>query len=292
MRFDGESPRHRRSVPAREIAAGDRFMRRTGTPSAPVRRVRTVRDSFGTEAYVEATLVDNTTVTIAIASSIRVYTERSVGPGLNELLALPVEQNSPEAALIAAAQAYPEDGELLDAALRLGGGVNPRAGAHLADLAWAADRLAVEHHDAAAARPLLAALTVLEFDGNEGRWRSVRHALALSAWLAVRDGVPEAAAELGARIMQGEEAALAEMRGPTAVIRRHELKHPVFPEREIQRARDTGAVRDERRLRLARLDLLLTQRATGAGGLDEAELERLIDAEFTALGPQGNASAL
>lgn len=267
-------------------------MRRNGKPSVAVKSVRTVRDSFGTDAYVEALLVDGTRVTIAIASSIRVYTERAAGPGFADLIALPTEAGSAEAALVAAVQAYPEDGELLDTALRLAAGINPRAGAHLADLAWAADRLVVEHGDIPAGMPLLAALTVLSFDGNEGRWRAVRHGLALSAWLARQQGVNDAAAELGARIRRGEEEALEEMRGPSAVIRRRELSHPVFPEREIQKARDTGAIQEERQLRLTRLDLLLAQLATGWAGLDQTELTRLITAELAALGPGGGASVL
>ncbi|RKW69895.1 DUF6707 family protein [Galactobacter caseinivorans] len=292
VRFDGEAPRHRRSVSARQISAGDRFMRRNGKPSVAVKSVRVVRDSFGTDAYVEAQLMDGVRVTIAIASSIRVYTERAAGPGFSDLIALPTEAGTAEAALVAAVQAYPEDGELLDTALRLAPGINPRAGAHLVDLAWAADRLVVEHGDTEAGMPLLAALTVLSFDGNEGRWRAVRHGLALSAWLARQQGVMDAAAELGARIRRGEEEALEDMRGPVAAIRRRELSNPVFPEREIQKARDTGAIQDERQLRLTRLDLLLAQLATGWAGLNEAELTRLISAELAALGPGGGASVI
>ena len=292
LRFDGEAPRHRRSVPAREVAAGDRFMRRSGLPSAPVKSVRVVKDSFGTETYVQARLQDGTEVIIAIASSIRIYTERAAGPGFAQLLALAVEPDSPEAALVAAAQDHPDDAELLDLALRLAPGINTRAGAHLADLSWAADRLAVEHADTLGAMPLLAALTALDFDGNEGRWRPVRHALALSAWLARSEAHDDAADALGARVLAGERAAMSELPGPAQAIRRRELSHPVLSERDIQRARDLGARADERVLRLARLDVLLMQLAHGQAGMDRTELSRMITEEFKALGPGGCANTL
>ncbi|RII42082.1 DUF6707 family protein [Galactobacter valiniphilus] len=292
VRFDGEAPRHRRSVPARDIAPGDRFMRRSGLPSPPVKSARVVRDSFGTDAYVSVRLADGTEVIVAIASSIRVYTERTPGRGLEDLIAVQAEAGSAEEALIAASTARPDDEALMDVALKLGPGINPRAGAHLADLAWAADRLAVEHGDPAAATPLLAFLTSLDFDGNEGRWRPIRHALALAAWLARRQGHDDAAVALGARLAAGEEAAIAELRGPAQAIRRREITDPVMPDREIQRARDTGARADERELRLLRLDLLLTQLAHGRSGVGPAELGRAVAAEFVALGPGGEANTL
>lgn len=285
LRFNGDAPRHRRSVPAREIAPGDRFMRRTGMPSPPVKSATVVRDSFGTEAYVAAVLQDGTQVTIAIASSIRVYTHRAPGRGLEDLIALPVEEGSAEAALIAASTSRPDDAELLDVALKLSPGINTRAGAHLADLAWAADRLAVEHADPGAATPLLATLTALDYDGNEGRWRAVRHGLALAAWLAAAQGHDDDALALGERLASGEDAAIEEMPGPARAIRRREMTHPVLPERDIQRARDTGATDEERTLRLLRLDLLLTLWAHGRSDVPRHDLARMIDVEMRALGP-------
>lgn len=277
-------PRHRRSVPAVDVAAGDRFMRRDGRPSAAVAAVKVVKDSFGTDAYVRATLTDKTEVTIAIASSIRVYTERVAGPGLDELIALPVQADSPEASLAAAARAHPDDGELVQTALRLVPGINLRAGAHLSDLADAADRLVLRHADGSAASGLIAALTSLDYDGNEGRWRPVRHGLALAAWLAERDGHPVEAQALAARLRAGEEEALAELNGPAAAIRRREVTEPHLHEKEIQRARETGNLDAERSLRHARWRMLLALLAHGEGPFDDDELRRRIDAEVAALG--------
>lgn len=258
-------------------------MRRSGMPSEPVRSVRVVRDSFGTEAYVEATLTDRSTVTIAIGSSVRVYTERPAGPGFDDLASLAVQPDSPEGALVGAARAYPEDRELTATALRLGPRINPRAGAHLDDLVAAAERLVVMHDDAAAAAPLLAVMTDLGFDGNEGRWRATRAALALASWLARTAEDTERAEDLGARLRVGEDLAVAELRGPTADIRRRELASPTLPDRDIQRAHEGGVVQKERRLRQVRLDILLSQLAAGWAGWDAEELAGLVATEIEAL---------
>lgn len=281
--FQPSNRPRRRQVEAKAVGPGDRFMRRNGMPSEPVRAVKVVRDSFGTEAYVQATLTDRTVVTIAIGSSVRVFTERPAAPGFGDLASLPVTPGSPEEALVTAARAYPEDTALTATALRLGPRINPRAGAHLDDLVDAAERLVVIHQDRAAAAPLLAVLTDLGFDGNEGRWRATRAALALAAWLATADGDSERAEDLGARLRVGEDLAIAELRGPTAAIRRRELADPSLPERDVQRAREDNATDSELRLRRIKLDILLSQAAAGWAGWDRDELASKIEAEIAAI---------
>ncbi|MGO3152328.1 MAG: DUF6707 family protein [Galactobacter sp.] len=269
-RFSG--PRSRRQAKAREIAAGDRFMRRDGLPSSAVVSTRVLRDSFGSDMCVEAVLEDRTQVRIAIGSTVRVYTDRTPPPGLKDLLTMTVPETGPEAALLSATEAHREDAELVRIALNLVPGINVRAGAHLADLATAVDRLIVVHADLEAARPLLTHLTDRGFDGNENRWWPVRHGLALAAWLAVADDDSAAAAAFGTALRSGEDEVLAEMRGPAARIRRHEMTRPASFDREIQRASELGRHDDEARLRWARLDQSLTQLATGWAGWNQSEL--------------------
>lgn len=258
-------------------------MQRNGLPSAAVVSTRVVRDSFGTDSHVLATLEDRTQVSIAIGSSVRVYTDRTPPPGLKDLMTMTVPDEGPEAALLAAAEAHPLDERLVRIGLSLVPGVNGRAGAHLAGLAEAADRLVVVHDDAAAARPLLAFLCARGHDGNEGRWRAVRHGLALASWVAVRDGDASTSARYGEALVAGEEAALADLRGPAARIRVHENTHPIPPDRDIQRARELGQFAEETRLRWVRLDLWLTQLATGWAGWHEGELLAAIEADVAAL---------
>ncbi|MDZ3744477.1 DUF6707 family protein [Pseudoglutamicibacter cumminsii] len=90
VNFDGNFPRYRQAIPARDITKGDRFMRRSGMPSQPVRSATIVKDSFGTDAYVDVVLEDGTHATVAINSTIRVFTERDLGPGIDELSRFPL----------------------------------------------------------------------------------------------------------------------------------------------------------------------------------------------------------
>ncbi|MGO1319592.1 MAG: DUF6707 family protein [Galactobacter sp.] len=280
-RFSG--PRSRRQAKAREIAAGDRFMRRDGLPSAAVVSTRVVTDSFGTDMCVEAVLEDRTRVRIAVGSTVRVYTDRTPPPGLKDLLTMTVPETGPEAALLAATESHREDEELVRIALNLVPGINVRAGAHLTDLATAVDRLVVVHSDTEAARPLLAHLTDRGFDGNENRWWPVRHGLALASWLAIVHDDTAAAAAYGTALRAGEDEVLTEMRGPAAKIRRHEMTRPASFDREIQRASELGRHADEARLRWARLDQSLTQLATGWAGWEQDEVLATIASDVEVL---------
>jgi hypothetical protein len=246
-------------------------MQRDGLPSAAVVSTRVLRDSFGTDMCVEATLEDRTRVRIAIASAVRVYTDRTPPPGLKDLLTMTIPEGGPEAALLTATEAHRDDEQLVRIALNLVPGINVRAGAHLTDLATAVDRLVVVHDDVEAARPLLAHLIDRGFDGNENRWWPVRHGLAMAAWLAVMHDDASAAVEYGAALRAGEDEALLQMRGPAVRIREYEMRRPQSPDREIQRASELGRDHDEARLRWSRLDQSLTQLATGWAGWDQAE---------------------
>ncbi|MBG6085152.1 DUF6707 family protein [Zhihengliuella flava] len=277
-----------RTVRAEQVSVGDRFITRHGTPSAEVRSLRILPDSFGTPALVEATLASGHKATIACGSSIRVHTT-APAPLLSyeDLQALPVEPESPEAVLLSIAEGYPEEPAVLEPTARLARGVNLKAGAHLEALYDLAHRLVVDLDDRAGAWRLLDILTALEFDGNFGRWKSVESALALAAFLAYDGGDYDAADRYGQLVRQRDHVESDPLQAKlTAELRQRELDQPNLFDREVHRAvagRDADAERQWRTQRLGTLLYLLAH--GGSNTLDAAELRRRIHHELNALRP-------
>lgn len=261
VNFDGNFPRYRQAIPARDITKGDRFMRRSGMPSQPVRSATIVKDSFGTDAYVDVVLEDGTHATVAINSTIRVFTERDLGPGIDELLAVPVEDGTAEAALVEAAATYRKDHQMLTAALRVAPGINTRAGSHLDTLAWAAYQLAIVYENTDLTWPVLNVLSQQTFADNTTRWVPARQGLALASWLARQAGDHDAAAGYAEQLKEGEEALIATLPGSAREIHRRQLEHASLYDREIQRARDTLNADLELDLRWNRLKSLMVTTA-------------------------------
>lgn len=261
VHFDGRFPRHRQAIPARNITKGDRFMHRSGLPSEPVQSARVVKDSFGTDAYVDVVLEDGSHATVAINSTIRVFTERNLGPGIDELLAVPVEEGSAEAALVEAAKAHRKDAQLLSAALRVAPGINTRAGSHLDSLVWAAFQLAVVYEDTEFVWPILNVLTQQSFEDNATRWLPTRYGLALACWLARQAADHDAATGYAQQLKGGEEALIATLPGTAREIHRRQLEHASLYDREIQRARDSLNAPLELEFRWSRLKSLMVTTA-------------------------------
>ncbi|GAA3678457.1 hypothetical protein GCM10023081_15900 [Arthrobacter ginkgonis] len=274
-----------RGVRAEKVVAGNRFITRTGTPSAPVVSVRTIHDSFGTPAMVEARLEGGRAVRIAYGSTIRVHTnEPAPEPTLNDLPANAAD-GSPEAVLVAVAREHPHDPRVVASVARLSRGLNVKSGAHLHDVAELAHLLFVELDDQESAWCVLGLLTGLDFDGNLGRWKHVQSALALAAFLADQDGDAVASAHFGALLRAAEAASgdPARARLEAEVLQRR-MDEPDLFDREIRRAAAAGNTDAEHVWRNRRLRTLLFLRAHGGSRtLDADELGRLIRFELDAL---------
>ena len=274
-----------RGVRAETVVAGNRFITRTGTPSAPVVSLRTIRDSFGTPAMVEARLEGGRTVRIAYGSTIRVHTnEPAPKPTLEDLPATAAE-GSPEAVLVSVAREHPEDSRVVATVARLSRGLNVKSGAHLHDLAELAHRLFVDLDDRESAWCVLGLLTGLGFDGNLGRWKHVQSALALAAFLSDQDGDAVAAAHFGALLRSADAASEdpARARLEAEVLQRR-MDSPDLFDREIRRAAAAENTKAEHDWRNRRLRTLLFLRAHGGSRtLDADELGRLIGFELDAL---------
>ena len=221
----------------------------------------TVNFSFGTDAYVDVVLEDGTHATVAINSTIRVFTERDLGPGIDELLAVPVEDGTAEAALVEAAATYRKDHQMLTAALRVAPGINTRAGSHLDTLAWAAYQLAIVYENTDLTWPVLNVLSQQTFADNTTRWVPARQGLALASWLARQAGDHDAAAGYAQQLKEGEEALIATLPRSAREIHRRQLEHASLYDREIQRARDTLNTDLELDLRWNRLKSLMVTTA-------------------------------
>ncbi|MEE1621857.1 DUF6707 family protein [Zafaria sp. Z1313] len=275
-----------RSVRAEKVAPGHRFITRTGAPSLPVASVRTVQDSFGTPAYVEAVLESGQTATIAYGSSIRVHTtEPPPEVTLDELTVIPVEDGSPEAVLIEIAREYPWDQRVLEPIARLSRGFNAKAGAHLEDVRLLARLLLVDLQDRANAWRALGILTELPFDGNFGRWKTIQLALAAASYLAFDDGDAEAADRYAEALRATDHVEADPVRSRLgAELRQRQLDEPNLFDREIHRAAATGDRESEREWRLQRFEALLHLRAHGGSRtLGADELARMIRHELDAL---------
>ncbi|GER22810.1 hypothetical protein NCCP1664_13070 [Zafaria cholistanensis] len=273
-----------RGVRAEKVVAGNRFITRTGTPSPPVVSVRTIHDSFGTPAMVEARLEGGRAVRIAYGSTIRVHTnEPAPEPTLEDLPAHAAD-GSPEAVLVAAAREHPEDPRVVAAVARLSRGLNVKSGAHLHDVAELAHLLFVELDDRESAWCVLGLLTGLEFDGNLGRWKHVQSALALAAFLSDQDGDAAAAAHFGSLLRAADTAEDPARARLEAEVLQRRLDNPDLFDREIRRAAAAGNTDAEHVWRNRRLRTLLFLRAHGGSRtLDADELGRLVQLELDAL---------
>ncbi|GAA3711428.1 hypothetical protein GCM10022377_26080 [Zhihengliuella alba] len=287
-------PVYVRSVRAEQVRPGDRFITRHGSPSAPVTSLRVLPDSFGTPALVEATLASGQKASIAYGSSIRVHTSTPT-PSLTyeDLQALPVEAESPEAVLLSIAENYAEDAGMVERIGKLARGVNPKAGAHLEDLYALTEHLVVDRDDRASAWRVLDILTEIPFDGNFGRWKSVESALALAAFLAYDGGDLDAAERYAAVLRrtahEEQDPVQAKL---TAELRQRQLDEPNLFDREIHRAVAARDPEAEGSWRLQRLRTLLYLLAHGGSRtLDAAELRRRIQHELRALGSPGGRPA-
>lgn len=275
-----------RAVRAEKVARGDRFITRTGTPSLPVSSVRTVQDSFGTPAYIEATLDSGQKVTIAHGSTIRVHTSAPPPAAtLDELTVIPVEDGSPEAELIAIAREYPWDQRVLGPIAKLSRGFNPKSGAQLEDVRDLAHLLFVELDDQPNVWRALAILTELPFDGNFGRWKSIQSALAIAAYLSASNGDLEAARRFSESLRVTDHIEEDPLKAKlTGELRQRQLDEPNLFDREIHRAtaaQDAPAIRS---WRIERLDALLYLLAHGGSRtLGREELQRMIDHELQTL---------
>lgn len=275
-----------RAVRAEKVARGNRFITRTGTPSLPVSSVRTVADSFGTPAFVEATLESGQKVTIACGSTIRVHTaEPPPEATLDELTVIPVEEGSPESVLIEIAREYPWDQRVLAPIAKLSRGFNQKSGAQLEDVRDLAHLLFVELDDRPNVWRALGVLTELPFDGNFGRWKSIQSALAIAAYLSATDGDLEAARRYSESLRVADHIEEDPLKAKlTAELRQRQLDEPNLFDREIHRAtaaRDAAAIRS---WRIQRLDALLYLLAHGGSRtLGREELQRMIDHELETL---------
>lgn len=283
-----------RSVRAEQVRVGDRFITRHGTPSAEVRKLGVVSDSFGTPALVEATLASGQKATIAYGSSIRVHTS-APAPQLSfdDLQSLPVEPESPEAVLLSIAEGYPDEPRVLEPTARLARGVNLKAGAHLEALYELAQLFVVDLDDRAGAWRILDILTELPFDGNFGRWKWVESALALAAYMAYDGGDLDAADRFGTALRSADQVETDPLQAKlTAQLRQRQLDEPNLFDREIHRAVASHDRGTERQWRLQRLGTLLHLLAHGGSRTLEAdELRRRIQHELSALRPgEGRAS--
>lgn len=275
-----------RAVRADKVARGDRFITRTGTPSLPVSSVRTVPDSFGTPAYIEATLEGGQKVTIAHGSSIRVHTSAPPPAAtLDELTVIPVEDGSPEAVLIAIAREYPWDQRVLGPIAKLSRGFNPKSGAQLEDVRDLAHLLFVELDDKPNVWRALGVLTELPFDGNFGRWKSIQSALAIAAYLSASDGDLEAARRFSESLRVTDHIEEDPLKAKlTAELRQRQLDEPNLFDREIHRATAADDAPAIRSWRIERLDALLYLLAHGGSRtLGREELQRMIDHELETL---------
>lgn len=275
-----------RAVRAEKVAPGNRFITRTGAPSLPVTGVRTVPDSFGTPAYIEATLDNGQKVTIAHGSTIRVHTaEPPPEATLDELTVIPVEDGSPEAILISIAREYPWDQRVLAPIAKLSRGFNPKSGAQLEDVRDLAHLLFVELDDQPNVWRALGVLTELPFDGNFGRWKSIQSALAIAAYLSATDGDAEASHRYSESLRVTDHIEEDPLKDKlTAELRQRQLDEPNLFDREIHRAtaaQDAVAIRS---WRIERLDALLYLLAHGGSrALARDELQRMIDNELQTL---------
>lgn len=277
-----------RSVRAEKVAPGNRFITRTGTPSLPVVGLRTVQDSFGTPAYIEATLESGQKVTMACGSSLRVHTtEPPPEATLDELTVIPVEDGSAEAVLISIAREYPWDQRVLAPVARLSRGFNAKSGSQLEDVRNLAHLLLVELDDRTNAWRALGILTELPFDGNFGRWKSVQGALAMAAYLAGDDGDPDAASHYAEALRATDHVEDDPLKSKlSAQVRQRQLDSPNLFDREIHRAAAANDAESEREWRTQRLDALFHLRAHGGSRtLDADELGRMIRHELDVLRP-------
>ncbi|MCO1337587.1 hypothetical protein BJH93_01550 [Kocuria polaris] len=279
-----------RNVRAEQVRVGDRFITRHGTPSAEVKKLGVVTDSFGTPALVEATLASGQKATIAYGSSIRVHTS-APAPQLSfdDLQSLPVEPESPEAVLLSIAEGYPDEPRVLEPTARLARGVNLKAGAHLEAIYALAQLFVVDLDDRASAWRILEILTELPFDGNFGRWKWVESALALAAFMAYDGGDLDAAERYSVALRQTDHEESDPVQAKlTAELRQRQLDEPNLFDREIHRAVAARNPRTERDWRLQRLGTLLYLLAHGGSRtLDAHELRRRIQHELSALRPGG-----
>lgn len=282
-----------RNVRAEQVHEGDQFITRHGTPSAEVKKLRIIPDSFGTPALVEATLASGQKATIAYGSSIRVHT-RAPAPALSydDLQSLPVEPESPEAVLLSIAEAYPDDPRVLEPTARLARGLNLKAGAHLEDVYNLAHLFVVDLDDRASAWRVLDLLTELPFDGNFGRWKWVEAALALAAFMAYDGGDIDAADRFSAALRSAEQEETDPLQIKlTAEFRQRQLDEPNLFDREIHRAVASRDAEAERPWRIQRLGTLLYLLAHGGSrSLDATELRRRIQHELAALRPAGGSA--
>lgn len=275
-----------RAVRAEKVVPGNRFITRTGSPSLPVARLRTVSDSFGTPAYIEAALEGGQTVTIACGSTIRVHTsEPPAEATLDELTVIPVEPGSPEAILIDIAREYPWDQRVLAPIARLSRGFNPKSGSQLEDVRDLAHLLFVDLDDLPNTWKALGILTELPFDGNFGRWKSIQSALAISAYLAVTEGDAEAASRYSDALRVADHIEEDPLKAKlTAQVRQRQLDEPNLFDREIHKAVAARDLQSEHDWRIQRLDALLHLLAHGGSRtLDRAELRRMITFELETL---------
>ncbi|MGJ9404342.1 DUF6707 family protein [Arthrobacter sp. KK5.5] len=277
---------HIRSVRAEKVAPGNRFITRTGAPSLPVTGLRTVQDSFGTPAYIEATLESGQTVTIACGSTLRVHTtEPPPEATLDELTVIPVEEGSPESVLISIAREYPWDQRVLAPVARLSRGFNAKAGAQLEDVRDLAHLLLVELDDRTNAWRALGILTELPFDGNFGRWKSIQGALAMAAFLAEDDGDAASARNYAEALRATDHFEEDPLKSKlTAEVRQRQMDSPNLFDREIHRAAAATDTAAEHEWRTQRLDALFHLRAHGGSRtLDADELGRMIRHELDVL---------
>jgi hypothetical protein len=207
------------------------------------------------------------------------------GPTPEELALIPEPHGTPEDVVAAAAQAHPGRIGVLLLTERLARGINTKSGSCLTDLSDLSNELFVALSDWEHALAVADLLNVLPFDGNPGRWTSIERSLALSAYIARQNGMPERA-EVYEKLLRAPESHETDTfkARMNAKVRQRVLNEPNLYDKEIFRAMDSSNVEAEREWRLLRLDTLLFLRAHGGSETtNPSELERRIGNELEAI---------
>ncbi|MHC6594195.1 DUF6707 family protein [Arthrobacter sp. C152] len=207
------------------------------------------------------------------------------GPGEEELALIPAPSGTPESVVEAAAEAHPDAMGVLLLADRLSKGVNFKSGSCLKDLSDLAHELFITLKDAEGALAVADLITVLPYDGNPGRWTSVKAALALASYICRQDGQDERAEvyEKLIRTPENQETDAFKAR-MAAKVRQRSLNEPNLYDKEIFRSIDNSNHDAEREWRLLRLESLLFLRAHGGSEtIGMSELERRISNELEAV---------
>ncbi|MBT2515291.1 DUF6707 family protein [Arthrobacter sp. ISL-30] len=207
------------------------------------------------------------------------------GPTPEELALIPEPNGTPERVVAAAAEEHPGRNGVLLLSERLAKGINTKSGSCLRDLSDLANELFVVLKDWQNALAVADLLNVLPFDGNPGRWTSIERALALSAYIARENGMPERA-EVYEKLLKAPESGESDpfKARMNAKVRQRALNEPNLYDKEIFRAMDNSNHEAEREWRLLRLDALLFLRAHGGSEtIAPGELERRIGNELDAI---------